>query len=409
VTSAGKLVCVTRAADMDPGAPPAGARVTAFRSPRRELWGLGEALRIELPAPWPDHVGLVGEALAAIERDDEVDSPGSGPVAFGALPFDRRAPASLVVPRVVFGRTAEGARWTTTVAPRGVGVDVDVAAEQGADGEPPGELAVRSVRPPELWCTSVAQATDRIRAGDLTKVVLARELSVTTDRPIDAGALLGRLRAAYPAALCFAVDGFVGASPELLVSRVGDIVRAQPMAGTTARTGEPETDQRRAAELLSSDKNRVEHQITVDMVHDTLLPWCSFLDSEPTPAVVAAGPVQHLASIVEGRLSRPAAAVLDLVAALHPTPAVGGWPRDAALALIDELEDAGRGRYAGPVGWTDAAGNGAWAVGIRAVELDGTTARVFAGVGVVADSDPLAELEETRSKAQAMLGAIVRL
>lgn len=407
MTGAGELVCVTRAADLDPGAPPAGAPITAFRSPRRELWGLGEALRIELPAPWPDHVGLVGEALDAIERDDEVDSPGSGPVAFGALPFDRRAPASLVVPRVVFGRTAEGARWTTTIAPRGV--DVPVTPDHGPDGGPPGELAVRSVRPPERWCTSVAQATDRIRAGDLTKVVLARELSITTDRPIDAGALLGRLRAAYPAALCFAVDGFVGASPELLVSRVGDIVRAQPMAGTTARTGEPETDQRRAAELLSSDKNRVEHQITVDMVHDTLLPWCSFLDSEPTPAVVAAGPVQHLASLVEGRLSRPAAAVLDLVAALHPTPAVGGWPREAALALIDELEDAGRGRYAGPVGWTDAAGNGAWAVGIRAVELDGTAARVFAGVGVVADSDPLAELEETRSKAQAMLSAIVRL
>lgn len=407
MTGVGELVCVTRAADLDPGAPPAGAPITAFRSPRRELWGLGEALRIELPAPWPDHVGLVGEALDAIERDDEVDSPGSGPVAFGALPFDRRAPASLVVPRVLFGRTAEGARWTTTVAPRGV--EVPVTVEQDDDSGPPGELAVRSVRPPELWCAAVQRATDRIRAGDLTKVVLARELSVTTDRPVDPATLLGRLRMAHPAALCFAVDGFVGASPELLVSRVGDIVRAQPMAGTTARTGEPETDQRRAAELLSSDKNRVEHQITVDMVHDTLLPWCSFLDSEPTPSVVAAGPVQHLASLVEGRLSRPAAAVLDLVAALHPTPAVGGWPRDAALALIDELEDAGRGRYAGPVGWTDAEGNGAWAVGIRSVELLGTTARVFAGVGVVADSDPLAELEETRSKAQAMLGAIVRL
>jgi menaquinone-specific isochorismate synthase len=195
----------------------------------------------------------------------------------------------------------------------------------------------------------------------------------------------------------------------LLVSRVHEIVRAQPMAGTTARTGEPETDQRRAAELLSSDKNRTEHQITIDMVHDTLLPWCSFLDAEPSPSVVPAGPVQHLASVVEGRLSRPAAPVLDLVAALHPTPAVGGWPRAAALGLIDELEDADRGRYAGPVGWTDSAGNGAWAVGIRSVEIDRTTARVFAGVGVVADSDPQAELEETRAKAQAILGPIVRL
>ena len=209
--------------------------------------------------------------------------------------------------------------------------------------------------------------------------------------------------------MTFAVDGFVGASPELLVSRVGDVVRAQPMAGTTPRTGEPEADQRRAGELLSSEKNRQEHQITIDMVHDTLLPWCSFLDAEPEPSVVPAGPVQHLASIVEGRLSHPTPSVLDLVAALHPTPAVGGWPRTEALALIDELEHVDRGRYAGPVGWVDAEGNGAWAVGIRSVQLEGRSARLFAGVGVVEDSDPLAELEETRSKAQALLGSIVRL
>ncbi len=145
------------------------------------------------------------------------------------------------------------------------------------------------------------------------------------------------------------------------------------------------------------------------MVHDTLLPWCCFLDAEPSPSVVPAGPVQHLASIVEGRLSHPTPSVLDLVAALHPTPAVGGWPRAEALALIDELEHVDRGRYAGPVGWVDAEGNGAWAVGIRSVQLDGRTARLFAGVGVVEDSDALAELEETRSKAQALLGSIVRL
>ncbi|MHB1139771.1 MAG: chorismate-binding protein, partial [Microthrixaceae bacterium] len=126
-------------------------------------------------------------------------------------------------------------------------------------------------------------------------------------------------------------------------------------------------------------------------------------------SVVAAGPVQHLATMVEGRLSRPTPPVLDLVAALHPTPAVGGWPRDAALGAIAALEQADRGRYAGPVGWTDAGGNGAFAVGIRSVELSGTTARLFAGVGVVADSDPLAELEETRAKARSLLGALVRV
>lgn len=407
MTHADELTCTSRAADLDPGDPPADQPVSAFRSPRRELWGLGEALRIELPAPWPEHVERVAETLAAIACDDEVGVPGSGPVAFGALPFDRRAAASLVVPVVVFGRSAEGARWTSTVAPHGV--DVAPSTWPARATSPPGEVRVRSAEPSERWAQSVADATRRIRDGELTKVVLARELQVDTDEPIDPATLLGRLRSAHPAALCFAVDGFVGASPELLVSRVGDIVRAHPMAGTTPRTGEPEADQHRAAELLSSTKNRSEHQITIDVVHDTLLPWCSFLDAEPSPSVVPAGPVQHLASIVEGRLSRPAPAVLELVAALHPTPAVGGWPRDAALQVIDELEPADRGRYAGPVGWVDAAGNGAWAVGIRSVQLDGTHARLFAGVGVVADSDPRAELEETRSKAQALLGALVRL
>lgn len=389
---------------------PAGPRSASFSSPRRTLDGWGVAARIELPAPWPEHLGRVAEELARFEASDEVQAPGSGAVAFGALPFDRSAPASLVVPAVVEGRTAEGTRWTTSITGAGTAVD------PGAPGVPDpagaaasaGELTVRSVRPIDEWCASVAAATKRISKGELTKVVLARELHLRADSPFDAEDVLERLQQLYPTALRYSVDGFVGASPELLVSRVGDIVRAQPMAGTTARTGEPEADQRRAAELLSSTKNRVEHQITIDMVHDTLLPWCSYLDAEPAPTVVAAGPVQHLATLVEGRLSRPAPSVLELVGALHPTPAVGGWPQAEALSLIDELEGADRGRYAGPVGWVDAQGNGAWAVGIRGVELDGCEARLFAGVGVVADSDPLAELAETRAKAQSLLSVLVR-
>jgi menaquinone-specific isochorismate synthase len=404
----GSLRSVTRVADADPGPPPPGSRVAAFGSPRRALWGIGEALRIELPAPWPDHVEQVQATLAAITDDDEVRAPGTGPVAFGALPFDRDRPASLVVPRVVHGRTGEGARWRTEIS----GPDDAAPADPATAARPataPTEVDVRSVVPAGQWCDAVVRATERIRAGELTKVVLARELSITTDRPLDPATLLARLRGLHPTALCFAVDGFVGASPELLVSRVGEIVRAHPMAGTTPRTGDVDADQRRASELLGSAKNRGEHQITIDMVHDTLLPWCSYLDAEPTPSVVAAGPVQHLATLVEGRLSRPTPGVLELVAALHPTPAVGGWPRAAALALIAELEGADRGRYAGPVGWTDAGGNGAFAVGIRSVELSGRRARLFAGVGVVADSDPAAELEETRAKAQSLLGAIVRV
>jgi menaquinone-specific isochorismate synthase len=403
------LVARTASGDPADGDGPGrdGEGVTAFSSPRRSMWGHGEALRIELPAPWPDHVGRVAEVLSSLPTEGR-GPLGSGPIAFGSLPYDRTAPASLVVPRVVHGRTSDGERWTTATSEEPLGELMATIELRAAPSEPP-SVTVASVRRIEEWMLAVRVATKRIAAGELTKVVLARELVATSNEPFDVAELYRRTRDAAPHALCFCVDGHVGATPELLVSRMGDVVRAQPMAGTTPRTGEPEADQRRAGELLGSQKNRVEHQITIDMVHDTLLPWCSYLDAEPEPSVVAAGPVQHLATLVEGRLSHPAPSVLDLVAALHPTPAVGGWPREAALAVQAELEGADRGRYAGPVGWVDADGNGAWGVGIRGVQVTGATARLFAGVGVVADSDPEAELEETRAKAQAVLGTLIRL
>jgi isochorismate synthase len=277
------------------------------------------------------------------------------------------------------------------------------------DVRAPSEIAVRSLVPAEEWCAAVEAARGRIRDGELVKVVLSREIEVTADVDFDAATLYNRLREVNPAALCFAVDGFVGASPELLVSRLGETVRAQPMAGTTRRTGHPEVDQRRAGELLASAKNRTEHQITIDAVHDALLGWCSYLDAEPVPSVVPAGPVQHLATLVEGHLSSPQPSVLELVAALHPTPAVGGHPTEPALELQRTLEQSPRGRYAGPVGWVDRSGNGAFAVGIRSVSLEGNRASLHAGVGVVADSDPAAELAETRAKAQALLSTLVRI
>lgn len=401
----GRLVAHSIVADHVPDRLAPGETMNAVVTPRRGLITSGVASRIDLPAPWTDHTHLVAEHLGAVQTHDEVRTPGSGPVALGALPFDRDAPATLLVPRVVHGHAAEGVRWTTTITD---GDDPGAPPAAAATPAAPDSLRVSSRRPPADWCAAVDAATQRIREGALAKVVLARELRIEADVAIDPTELYHRFAQRHPHAITFCVDGFVGASPELLVSRVGEVVRAQPMAGTTARTGDPDADQRRAAALLSSDKNRAEHQITIDVVHDSLLPFCSYLDVEPTPSVVAAGPVQHLATVVEGRLSHPAASVLDLVSTLHPTPAVGGWPRDEALALIEQLEEADRGRYAGPVGWVDAEGNGAWAVGIRSVSIEGTAARCFAGVGVVADSDPLAELEETRAKAEAVLGAILR-
>lgn len=369
------------------------------------LAGRGEALRIDLPVG-PGRLAKaaddVAAALDAIDLDDEVGLPGCGPVAFAALPFDDETPGSVVVPSLVVGWAEDGTRWATTVG----GEQPLLAAE--APLASPSRYAITSARRPEDWCDSVAAAVARVQSGQLTKAVLARELLVEADAPIDAVAVLERLRAAYPGTIRWSIDGLVGATPELLVSRSGDVVRSHPFAGTTPRTGDPATDARAAATLLASAKDRAEHQITIDMVLDTVLPFCSYVDSEPEPSIVGLANVQHLATLVEGRLSSPPASVLTLVAALHPTPAVCGWPTDAARQVIAELEQLDRGRYTGAVGWMDHRGDGRFGVAIRCAEIDGPRARLFAGNGIVADSVPEVELAETRAKLQAMLTAIVR-
>jgi isochorismate synthase len=356
----------------------------------------------------------VEAVLASIEVDDEMARPGSGPVAFGALPFLPDEPGELVVPSLVLAGDDDAA-WVTSVAPRSAAVDpLDelrtalLAAGRPAPADGPSTFQVASVRAPADWEAAVATATARIRAGELDKVVLAREVTVTADAEISIATVLVRLAQHYPGCFLYLVDGFCGASPELLVSRSGDTVRAQPMAGTKPRRGIPEVDAAMAADLLASTTYRHEHQVTIDEVRDTLMSFSSYVDYEPEPSVVPLANVVHLATNVEGKLSHPPASILELVAALHPTPAVCGRPREAALAVIAELEGIDRGRYAGTVGWVDAAGNGQWAVSIRGAEIDGTTARVIAGNGMVGDSDPPTELIETRAKLQAMLSAIVR-
>ncbi|HMS14620.1 MAG: isochorismate synthase [Microthrixaceae bacterium] len=394
----------TRRADVVPDETPE----FRFVSPRRRLHGWGLAEVIELPAPWRDHVHLVTDRLAALRGRDELDGrPGSGPVAFAALPFDPSRPAQAFVPRWLAGSTPDGSRWVT--GPAGATVPPELSTAPDVAAHTATSARVDALGSAEAWCEQVREATRRIRAGDLTKVVLARELRVTHDAPIDPHALADRVAEAFPHAMCFDIDGFVGASPELLVSRFDDVVRAQPMAGTLPRTGDHELDQRRAAALLADHKSREEHQITIDMVHDALLDHCRFLDAQPSPTVVAAGPVQHLATLVEGRLGDPLPTALDLVARLHPTPAVGGWPTGRAIDAINELEAGDRGRYAGPVGWIDSNGNGAFAVGVRSASITHSTAAVWAGVGVVAESDPIEELEETRAKFATMLTHLTRL
>jgi menaquinone-specific isochorismate synthase len=389
---------------------------------RSGVAGRGRALAIEWPAGDPAAAArLAAQALATVEVDDQVQVPGTGPVAFGALPFVPGGAAQLVVPRVVVGRADDGTRWITVVRTTD-GRDADGGMPLPDPDAPAADdlVAPRTRRPeprrytlasthaPEWWCDLVERATKAMAEGAFDKVVLARQVEVTADHPLDRRAVLERLRAAYPGCHIVGVGGFVAASPELLVSVAGDIVRSHPMAGTAPRGGDPATDQRLAASLLASTVYRQEHQVTIDMVHDTLLGWCSYLDYEAEPSVVAVANVQHLATLVEGRLSHPTPSVLELVAALHPTPAVAGRPRDLAVAWIAGNEGIDRGRYAGTAGWVDAAGNGTWAVSVRCAEIDGPTARVWAGNGIVADSDPPTELAETRAKLQALLSALVR-
>ena len=398
----------------------AGADGLLFERGRVGLAGRGAAGWLEWPAGDPPAAAAgVAAGLAGITPiGDDVGRAGCGAVAFGALPFVPGSGTALVVPDLVAGRADDGTRWLTTIGPaddpRHDRHPDDLLAEVPAPEllPPPRSFTVTSAMEPDDWCALVEHATKVLTeghaSGAMSKVVLAREVLVQGDRPFDRVALLDRLRTTFPDCHVVSVGRLVCASPELLVSRTGDLVRSHPMAGTAPRGGDPTTDQRLAASLLASAKDRAEHQITIDMVHDTLLGWCSYLDYEAEPSVVPVANLQHLATLVEGRLSQPSPSVLELVAALHPTPAVSGSPREAAVQWIADHEGLDRGAYAGTVGWTDAAGNGTWAVSLRGTELDGPVARVIAGGGIVADSDPLTELAETRVKLQALLTALIR-
>jgi menaquinone-specific isochorismate synthase len=351
--------------------------------------------------------------LANIQIDDSVKAPGSGPVLIGAIPFDSQQPHDFVLPKMLICKSDDGRCWVTTIQ------DTELDKSELTDSDfsplhaPSATSSSYTVTPGvdvETYLQAVTAARDAVRSGSITKAVIARDVFVASSQPIDIHSVLLRLRNTFGSSYQFSVDGFVGASPELLVSILHGEVSSHPLAGTAPRTGDPTTDDQLATSLLSSSKNQIEHRIVIDAVHDTLLPWCSYLDWEPEASVVAVANVQHLGTHMSGRLSEPFLHVLDAVYALSPTPALGGHPRDKALKLIADVEGMSRGRYGGAVGWFDSSGNGVWAVSIRCAEYSNNnkTARLFAGGGIVADSEPLSELAETQAKLQAMLAAIIR-
>lgn len=388
----------------------------------------GAAARLPVPAGarrFDQAAALVAEALGSIDVDRDAPEngagPGAGPVAVGAIPFDDRTPGSLVIPSLIVARGFDGRGYVTTIAPADAPALLLRPARQVVEAEPErisdrhgGETAPGSAEPVGLreepersaWIESVRRILSAIETGGVRKVVLARQLVVEAAAPFDRRAILDRLRSGHPSCFTYAAGGFVGASPELLVRRRGDEVTSCPMAGTVPRGTTAEEDDALTAGLRRSAKEAEEHRLLVDAVVAALAPVCVARPSAGDPDVVRFPTVSHLATRVSGRLRRPAPSALALAGLLHPTPAVGGLPRTEALAAIAALEGFDRGLYAGPVGWVDADGDGEWAVALRGAQLDGARARLAAGAGIVAGSDPEAEWAETEAKLRPMLAAV---
>jgi menaquinone-specific isochorismate synthase len=396
----------------------AGDEGLLFRSEDGGIAAHGEALRLELPHGLADApaVAQVGQALSAIVTEDAVRQPGTGPVAVGALPFDPAGPGHLVVPRRIFGRSGD-VGWLTTVEPFDAGPEP--VARETEPHRPDGEKPL-AADPPDCfqlvptmthreWKDIIAGAVEVLERGELAKVVLARRIDIEANRPFVVADVLERLVALYPSCMIYSVDGFIGASPELLIRRHGEMVESHPLAGTVARSGDAHGDQILVARMMGSDKIRREHRVVVEAIAAALARVCTDVDVPAVPSVLGLRNVSHLATYIRGRLAaadRPSA--LELAARIHPTPAVGGSPTEDAIRYIHKVEGFDRGRYAGPVGWMDANGDGCFALGIRGAEVDGSTARIFAGNGIVAGSDPVEELGETQLKLQALLAALVR-
>jgi menaquinone-specific isochorismate synthase len=376
------------------------------------LAGWGEAARVTLPAG-ADRFTTAEKWLREIadgaDIEDAVRRRGSGLVAFGAFTFDDASDGSvLVVPRAILGRDGTGNAWLTTLTPDGEEAWQPPPADQPFDPpSAPGDISWHdgSLSAPE-WEQAVGEAVRRItHSPDLRKVVLARDMYASANRPIDARVLLTRLAARYPGCFTFACDGMVGATPELLIRKDGWEVSSLVLAGTTPRGATQAEDSALASALLSSAKENEEHQYAADSLSDRLAPHCQAMYIAPRPELIRLANVQHLGTRVHGTLAT-AKSALALVAAVHPTAAVGGTPTDAAVEAIRELESMDRERYAGPVGWVDADGNGEWGIALRCAQLDGDRARLFAGCGIVAGSDPAAELAETQAKFRPMRTAL---
>ncbi|GAA1770122.1 isochorismate synthase [Agromyces humatus] len=417
-----KLVVRTEPVDeLAPLIPRADPRHPLLWMRRGEgIVGHGETLRIETSGPTRiEDAAAAWRSLAAMASvDDRVGLPGTGLVAFGAIAFadESAATSVLVVPSLVLGRR-EGRAWVTRIAlaetADGAGGTGGAAGESDVAGHafPPLEIPEPSPKrrvprvafepgavPPPAYEANVAEAVRRIDGGELEKVVLARQLMGELHEEDGLRAVINRLAEDYPDTWVFAVDGLIGASPETLVRVDHGTVSARVLAGTTSRGAGEASDRERALALAASHKDLAEHALAVASAVQRLEPHTARLDASPEPFTLQLPNLWHLATDLKGTLGDGSSS-LDLVSAVHPTAAVAGTPRLAALAVLAELEGFDRGRYAGPVGWIDGDGDGEWAIALRCaqVEPDGAVA-AYAGCGIVHDSVPADELAETLMK-----------
>ena len=374
--------------------------------------------------------GVARDAQCDDPADDPGSPPASGPVWVGGFAFaagggngpewSGYAPAQLVMPEVSLARMGDQARLTVVARLHGDEdpgsvlerlearlEELDPAASMPLlDPHPVDAPRVASAAPPEHYEEAVARAVERIRAGDLEKIVLAREVRVHSAQPADPAAVLGALREVFPACYCYLVGSpeaaFVGASPELLVRRDGSRAQTVALAGTTRRSADPAVDSYLGEQLLHSPKNREEQAIVERRIRRALEPVSLWVAAADEPVLVRVHNVQHLGTPIRAQLAEPVS-VVQLAGLLHPTPAVGGEPWERAERLIPALEGLDRGWYSGPVGWCDLAEDGEFCVALRCALVRGNVAHLYAGDGIVRDSVPADELAETEVKLEALL------
>jgi isochorismate synthase len=430
------------AASVDPSAVVFASRAQdepwfCFEQPDRDgaaVAALGCVRRIE--ASGRDRFRTAAAAwreLAGTAEAGAADGPpGAGLIAVGGFAFADEggaaphwngfAPAALTVPEVALARRGEDVRVTVAALAQADDVAEDLAARLHArldglrpaelplvDPAPAGRFHIASVAPPEHYEAAVARAVEEIRGGRFEKIVLAREVAVHAPEAHDAAAVFGVLRAAFRSCFVFCVGtgeaAFVAASPELLVRREGLRASTVALAGSTRRSADPAVDDHLGEQLLHSGKDREEQAIVTRRIVSALRPEALWVTAPDEPAVVKVANIQHLATPIRAQLKAPLS-VVELAGLLHPTPAVGGEPHAAAASRIPALEGLDRGWYAGAVGWTDGNEDGELCVGLRCALLRGREARLYAGVGVVRDSDPAAELAETEVKLGALLPVV---